>query len=127
MANHFRRAEGLFTLASDGKSEGYRIRVAPPTARVSVCMRVYVPYQLGKGWFGPPLGCIPQQTSLAVVTRYGCVRAREVKKTYPSALGVEYSFEERREAWGKILSVGGPSNGVFHGFYYSGDILKDLS
>lgn len=84
-------------------------------------MHVYVPYQLGKGrrrgghGLGPLLGRIPQQSSLAAVMRYGRVSVREVKQIFPSAAGARDSFEGWRKAWGKIVSVGGLSVGVFHG------------
>lgn len=123
MANHFHRAEGLFTLACDGKSEGYRIRVAPPTARVfspahaRICA---VPTRKrsaegGGHGLGPLLGRIPQQSRLAAVMRYGRVSVREVKQIFPSAAGARDSFEGWRKAWGKIVSAGGLSVGVFHG------------
>lgn len=129
MANHFHRAEGLFTLARDGKSEGYRIRVAPPTASVFLAAharKCAVPTRKRPGCvgvrgggrgagLGPLLGRIPQQCSLAAVMRYGCVSVRKVKQICPSAAGAGDSFEGWRKAWGKIVLVGGLSVGVFHG------------
>lgn len=56
-----------------------------------------------------------------------CVCVCEVEKIYPSALKVKYSLEEQRKAWGKIVSVGGLSKGVFHKFYYSSEILNNTS
>lgn len=81
------------------------------------CMHEYVPYQRGKGRvlvLGPLLGRIPQQSSLAAVMRYGCVSVRKVKQICTSAAGARDTFEGWRKAWGKIVSVGRLSVGVFH-------------
>jgi len=68
----------LFTLASHGESEGYRIGVTPPTVCVCVhvcvcaCVCVCMPYQLRKkGSVWALVGQNPQQTCLADVMRYG--------------------------------------------------------